>query len=172
MTDQLDTRLTHNERPIATAEDIYRDILALHDEFEDVSWERRQQTLGARTEPIELEGVHLGEFGIRLDWGNLVNGHPENYCVVALDPHPASSNESVTHPHVQDKDVCEGDGRIPIRTALEQGRLMDFFLVVRNLLRTYNSGSPFVSLDEWYGANCSDCGSKWGGSTLTDSPRA
>ncbi len=158
ITQQLDTYLADN-RPIATIQDIYYDLLALHDEFEKVSWDHSQQTLSVTTEPIELEGIYLGEFEIRLDWGDLIDGHPSNYRVVALDAQSAASNESVTHPHVQDEAVCEGDGRVPIRNALAQGRLLDFFLIVRNLLHTYNSGSPFVSLDDWHGITCADCGS-------------
>lgn len=158
---QLDTRLG-NDQPIATIQDIYRDVLALRDEFDGVSWEHRQQTLSVTTESIELEGVYLGAFEIRLDWGDLVDGHPGNYRVIAVDAHPAASNEDVTHPHVSDEAVCEGDGRVPIRKALEQGRLLDFFVIVRNLLQTYNSGSPFVSLDDWEGIRCADCGASAG----------
>ena len=77
-------------------------------------------------------------------------------------PIPLRSNEDVTHPHVSDEAVCEGDGRVPIRKALEQGRLLDFFVIVRNLLQTYNSGSPFVSLDDWEGIRCADCGASAG----------
>ena len=39
-----------------------------------------------------------------------------------LDANPADANHSVTHPHVQDEAVCEGEGRQPVRRALEQGR--------------------------------------------------
>ena len=85
-----------SHRPTATIQDIYHDVLALHDEFEKVSWDHPQQTLSATTEPIELEGVYLGEFEIRLDWGDLVDGHPSNYRVIAVDAHPASSNDDVT----------------------------------------------------------------------------
>ena len=150
---------TQTAEPTATVQDVYQDLLALHDEFDEVSWDRPRQTLSVTTEPIELEGVYLGEFEIRLDWGNLVEGHPGNYRVVAIDAHPASSNEDVTHPHVNDEAVCEGDGRVPIRNALQQGRLFDFFVIVSNLLRTYNSGSPYVALSDWHGVTCSDCGS-------------
>lgn len=152
----------HGSQPIATIQDIYHDVLALHDEFDGVSWDLRQKTLTVTTEPIELEGVYLGEFEIRLDWGDLVDGHPGNYRVIALDANPAATNEDVTHPHVSDEAVCEGDGRVPIRKALEQGRLLDFFVIVRNLLQTYNSGSPFVSLDDWEGIRCADCGASAG----------
>ncbi|MEX2673359.1 MAG: hypothetical protein WD294_14755 [Phycisphaeraceae bacterium] len=50
------------------------------------------------------------------------------------------------------------DAGVAIRAALTSGRLCDFFLLVASVLTTYNSGSPYVSLDEWYGDPCSDCG--------------
>lgn len=136
---------------------IYHDLLALHDEFDGVSFDRSKRTLSATTEPIELDGVYLGPFEICLDWADLLDGHPHNYRVIAVDPHPAATNDSLTHPHVQDEAVCEGDGRLPIRQALEQGRLLDFYLIVRNLLGTYNSSSPYCSLRDWYGVSCVDC---------------
>jgi hypothetical protein len=105
-----------------------------------------------------LDGVYLGPFEIHLDWSNLQDGHPNNYRVIAMDAHPAAANDNVTHPHVQDEAVCEGEGRQTIRSAIEQGRLLDFFVIVANLLRTYNSGSPYVSLADWHGAACADCG--------------
>jgi len=143
-----------------SALDIYRDILALHDEFDDVSWDLRAETLSVNTADIVLEGVFLGPFEIRLDFSQLTG--PDAYQVVALDPRPAASDTSVTHPHVQSNLPCEGDARMPIRQALKEGRLTDFFLIVRNLLNTYNAESPFVSLENWDGVSCSDCGATVG----------
>ena len=57
-----------------------------------------------------------------------------------------------------DEHLCEGDGRAAIRQALAQGRLLDFFMLVAGGLRTYNAESPFVALEIWGGATCSDCG--------------
>ena len=54
--------------------------------------------------------------------------------------------------------LCEGEGRPLIRQALRQGRLADFFLIVRQILATYNSGSAYVQLDQWSGRDCPDCG--------------
>ena len=56
------------------------------------------------------------------------------YRVVALDPHPAGSDESVTHPHVRDEQLCAGDAAAAIRSALAGGRICDFFLLVRSVL--------------------------------------
>jgi hypothetical protein len=151
-----------NNGRYATIEDLYRDMVALHEEFVDVSWDWRAKTLSVTTDPIELRGVYLGPFEIRLAWCDLAAGHPNNYRVIALDAQPAASNGEVTHPHVLAEAVCEGDGRMSIRSALQQGRLFDFFLIVRSLLDTYNSASPYVSLTDWHGISCADCGTSTG----------
>ena len=153
-------------RPCTSIGDIYADLVALHDEFDDVSFDRRERTISVTTESIELDGVYLGPFAIRLEWSELTEGRPGIYQVIALDANPAAANDSVTHPHVQDEAVCEGEARQPIRKALEQGRLLDFFVIVANLLRTYNSDSPYVSLSDWRGVDCADCGS-----TVSDDER-
>lgn len=154
---QLEPSTTELRR--ASVDDICADLIALRDEFDEVSFDRRGRIVSVTTEPIVLENVHLGPFEIRLDWDDLAEGGPDNYRVIALDSNPAASSDSVTHPHVQDEVVCEGDGRQPIRHALQQGRLLDFFVIVANLLRTYNADSPYVSLSEWHGVRCADCGS-------------
>ena len=108
------------------------------------------------TDPIVLDDTHLGPFQVRLDWNRLGSHQP--YRVVALDPHPAAANEAVTHPHVQEEHLCEGEGRAGIESALNTGRLCDFFLIVSRLLGTYARGSAFVELDDWEGIRCQDCG--------------
>jgi len=80
------------------------------------------------------------------------------YHVIALSPNPAATDETVTHPHVSNETLCEGDGCVAIRTALEQGRLSDFFTMVRSILTTYNPDSPYVALIDWCGEPCYDCG--------------
>ena len=149
---------TTDDSHVASSRDIHADLVALYKEFDSASFDLRRHTVSATTEPIELEGTYLGPFEIRLDWNELGNGSSHHYQVIALDANPAATNESVTHPHVQDEAVCEGEGRPLIREALKQGRLFDFFVIVANLLRTYNSGSPYVSLAEWHGVACTDCG--------------
>ncbi len=135
---------------------IYDDLLALEQEFCDVRIDSKQQQMQVTTESIELDGVYLGPFTIALDWRYLGESCP--YEVIADDPQPAAASDDVTHPHVHDNRLCEGEGRVPIRRALEQGRLFDFFLVVRQLLETYNSSSAYVALDRWNGVECHDCG--------------
>jgi len=156
----LDRQLTPatQETHQATLHDIYADLLALREEFEAVSYEARERAIAVTTEPITLEGVYLGPFEIRLTWHENDHKPSFDYCVVALDPHPAATQDDVTHPHVQAETLCEGSGSQPLRQALQQGRLLEGFIIVANLLRTYNSDSPYVSLADWQGVDCSDCG--------------
>ncbi|MFV1967331.1 MAG: hypothetical protein ACC628_18025 [Pirellulaceae bacterium] len=51
----------------ASIGDIYHDLVALHEEFDEVSFDRRGRTISVTTEPIDLEGVLLGPFEVRLD---------------------------------------------------------------------------------------------------------
>jgi hypothetical protein len=81
----------------------------------------------------------------------------QEYTVVALDPNPASSDASITHPHVNGESLCSGDGRKAIQSALEAGRLYDFFTIVNQLLHTYSEGRAYVELSNWYGVPCHDC---------------
>jgi hypothetical protein len=142
-------------QPLATAADIYRDLLALQDEFEEVSCDFEEKEVQATTAPIELEGFYFGRFEIRLQWERLHQSPA--YRVVALDPQPSSQNGEVTHPHVSSEHLCEGDGQPAIRSAIDQGRIGDFFLIVLNLLRTYSRGNAYVELDDWEGSSCSNC---------------
>ncbi len=96
---------------VSSVGDIYADLIALRDEFGEVHSQSQQQTISVTTEAIELQGVYLGPFEICLDWSQLGTGSANSYQVIALDAQPAESNECVTHPHVQDEALCEGEGR-------------------------------------------------------------
>ena len=90
----------------------------------------------------------------RSGWTGTAWATPPAYRVVALDPHPAARSDDVTHPHVQDEQLCEGEGRSAIRAALAECRLYDFFLLVSQVLHTYGRGSAYVELDDWDGVTC------------------
>jgi hypothetical protein len=145
-----------SKRRVSSASDVYRDILALHHEFEDVNVDLNEHTLSVTTDRIVLEGMSFGRFEIKLDWQQL--GSPPAYRVVALEPTPAARRDDVTHPHVQDEQLCEGEGRAAVQAALAECRLYDFFLLVSQLLHTYGKGSAYVELQNWDGIPCDDCG--------------
>jgi hypothetical protein len=141
-----------------TISHLHNELEASTEEFEHCDWDAGW--LWVTTEPISLEDIDLGPFQIRLRLdriGGCVGG--DDFEVVAMRPNPARTNDEVTHPHVSSNRLCQGEAAGPIRLALEQGRLADFFHLVHSVLRTYNPGSPFVRLDEWDGVHCSDCGS-------------
>jgi hypothetical protein len=152
--DQL--KLDSAPNPAPSIADLYRDFVALQDEFPEFEHDPDLQLLAVTTEPVVLDGIELGRFQIRLNNQRIYKAQP--YTVVALDPNPAASNKDVTHPHVSDEHVCEGDGHLAIVRALAEGRLLDFFVMVDRLLHTYAPGRAYVELSTWNGTPCNDCG--------------
>ena len=145
-------------RPVSrlSVRDIWKDLVALEQEFEETQADLKERTLSVVTDRIVLEGIDLGRFQIVLAWDQ--GPAMSTYAVVALDPNPAATNPSVAHPHVQGERLCEGEGRAAIGQALEQGRFLDFFLLVRQVLETYGEDSAYVPLERWNGTQCEDCG--------------
>lgn len=147
--------------PIPSLRELLAELRQAEQEFGQLNYDRRSKVLTVMTDPIELEDVYLGEFEIQLPITSLSEAHTdEMYRVVAVDPHPAASDEAVTHPHVRDECLCPGDARAALRSALYGGRICDFFLLVKSVLTEYNAGSPYVSLEKWYGIPCYECGNR------------
>ena len=139
--------------------DIFADLMQIEDEFGELNFDFEAKTVSVTTDPVTLDDIPLGSFEIRLsidETSKLYSDSP--YRVIAIEPNPAGSDSNVTHPHVSSEKLCEGDGHVAIRKAIEQGRLCDFFTIVANILQTYNPDSPYVSLDDWEGISCYDCG--------------
>ena len=113
------------EKPLPAVHTIYEDLLALEEEFDEYYIDLKNKTISVVTESIMLEDVYLGSFEIRLEFADMNSDSPFHYQVFAQDPQPPITDDAVTHPHVQSDNVCEGDARMPIRRALEQGRLLD-----------------------------------------------
>jgi hypothetical protein len=149
--------------------EIVEDLAGLEQEFPDVEIDLRSNKLSVTSDDIELEGVYLGPFKIVLNWNSIGDYRP--YEVIAIDPRPAGSDSGTTHPHVHDDALCEGEGRLPIQQALLEGRLFDFFLLVRQILNTYNAGSAYVALSQWNGVECRDCGYSTSDDESTDCSR-
>jgi len=135
------------------------ELRQLDEEFGSLRHNGEGGFISVTTDAIELEGIYLGEFQLRLNIENISQAKlPSALAVVAIDPHPAASNRHVTHPHVSDEQLCSGDGRTAMQAALAGGRLCDFFMLARGVLENYNPDSPFVPLADWEGIICSDCG--------------
>jgi hypothetical protein len=138
---------------------IVGDLLALLQEFDTVEIDLKSKRISATTAEIELESVHLGAFRIVLHWERIGAGRA--YDVIAIEPNCPVGRSDVTHPHVEDHQLCEGAGAPAIRAALAGGRLLDFFVLVRQILETYNGNSAYVPLSDWSGnddVTCADCG--------------
>lgn len=145
--------------PILGVRDLLGELDQLASEFGEWNYDTPSSELSVTTEPIHLEGIELGSFSIRLRLGQPITQLIGRLCwVQALEPNPASGNSEVTHPHVSGEAVCVGDYGPELARALRSGRVCDFFLMIRSILTTYNPGSPYVSLDEWHGEPCADCG--------------
>jgi hypothetical protein len=139
--------------------DLYEELEQLELEFGGVVLDPRHRLVSATTDPIELEEIPLGAFRIELNFERLADQPGTSaFRIVALQPNPPDCSEDVTHPHVRDEHLCAGEATVPIARALQQGRITDAFLAVRSVLETYNSGSPYVALEDWHGRPCSDCG--------------
>jgi hypothetical protein len=148
--------------------DIMAELEQAQEEFDNLQHVEDGDLLVVTTESIELEGYYLGEFEIRLQIGSLseFKRHSAIYRIVAIDPHPAACNEAVTHPHVSDEHMCEGDASAAIEAALTNGRVCDFFQLVTAVLTNYNPNSPYVALSDWEGRPCYDCGYTMGGDEI------
>jgi hypothetical protein len=135
------------------------ELRSLDNEFDHVVFDRKD-FLAVQTAPIVLEEIHLGRFSLRLHWPRLAH-RADVGCIdiVALDPNPAGENEDVPHPHVRDGQLCAGEATLPLKKALEEGRLIDAFHMIRSVLETYNPDSAHVSLSQWDGFSCWGCGS-------------
>ena len=144
---------------VPTLRQVYEELNQSREEFGRLQYNPEADTLSVFTEAIELEGYFLGDFEIRLQIAKLAEMQEGSiFKVIALDPHPAATNDAVTHPHVSDEHLCTGDASAPIQTALSNGRICDVFMLIRSVLVTYNPSSPYVSLDDWEGVSCYECG--------------
>ena len=142
-----------------TLRDLYDELLLAEREFSEVEYDRTERRISVTTDRIELEGIDLGPFRIDLFLGEMRSDSTEQWFLVhATEPNAAASREDVTHPHVMDDKLCTGDGAIPIQQALLNGRIGEFFVLVRSVLETYNADSAYVPLERRSGQSCHDCG--------------
>ena len=137
----------------------FAELRQLDEEFGGLTVDRKAGTLAVTTDPITLNDVPLGRFSLVFT-GSRVGTVSGIRCfdVIALDPNPAQGKDSTTHPHVRDEELCVGDAARPLEDAVRDGRLTDAFLLIRSVLTTYNPKSPYVSLDDWDGRSCGECG--------------
>lgn len=106
------------------------------------------------TDEITLEGIELGAFEVTY---HIASG---TASAEAKTPNPAAGSDgSVTHPHVQDEDICLG-GSAQIKRLHELAIAGNFIAVkdmIDSILETYNDESPFAFMENWNSVEC-DCG--------------
>lgn len=134
---------------------IYQELVVLTDEFDDVEIRLAQTTIRVRTDEIVLNGLDLGRFDLLWNWSA---NEDHQLTAEAVEPNRPVVREDITHPHVLDDVLCEGDAAPVMQRALAEGRLCDYFLIVKQTLETYNKHSAYVSLDEWSSSDCGRCG--------------
>jgi len=155
----LDRSLSATGDKVPSLKEVYLDLKQAQEEFGSLGYDHQHKALCITSEPIRLDGLYLGEFEISLTIPEIAEPRATPYRVIALDPHPPAANDSVTHPHVSDERLCAGDAYASINAALDNGRMFDFFSLVLSVLRNYNPQSPYVSLEDWDGITCWECGS-------------
>jgi len=156
---QLEHALHSLDTKILATREVYEELKQIRDEFGRMEYDQGENTLSVFTDPIELEDIFLGDFQIQVQISQLSEMKNNNFLkIIALDAHPAACNDAVTHPHVSDEFLCAGDAVVSIQAALTNGRICDVFTLVRSVLETYNPLSPYVSLNEWHGISCHECG--------------
>ncbi|QDT64756.1 hypothetical protein [Calycomorphotria hydatis] len=145
-------------RRILSPREITAELLSLNSEFPEVLSIPKRAIIRVTTEPVTLEGIELGSFEIDLSIDALHLPHP--YEIGTTSPNPAASDIDCIHPHVRSRRLCEGEATAPIKHALADGRLADFFQVVSQTLQTYNPASAFTDLDRWHQhiLECESCG--------------
>ena len=153
--EQLDQAAIRSEWP--TTSEIFRDLKALQKEFPKLRCDLQSHQLVVTTEPIAIDGFDLGAFDILLFWDSHLVSPP--YQVIAKTPHPDWAADGITHPHVQNDELCEGEGGEAIEKALAAGRFYDLFLLVSRVLNTYAPDGAYRRLDEDSNlTTCGDCG--------------
>jgi hypothetical protein len=144
------------EEPLAGPGDVYRDLVALQTEHAGAEVDRDEKTVSVTTERIVLDGIDLGPFVVAWNWGRI--GDEDELQVIAQEPHAPCDRADITHPHVRDQTLCAGRAEQSLSRAWHSGRLFDAFLIVRQILQTYNPDSAYVTLDDWSSVRCDACG--------------
>ncbi|MFC1782697.1 hypothetical protein ACFL02_03810 [Planctomycetota bacterium] len=156
---ELERTIKTSEAELPSLRQVYEELKQIQEEFGQLTYNPQEKILSVFTEPIELEEIFLGDFEIQLQIPQIGNSQGGSALrIIALDVHPAASSDVVTHPHVSDEYLCAGDASVPMQKALLDGRICDYFMLVKSVLETYNPSSPYVALDQWEGYPCYDCG--------------
>jgi len=147
LTESMRRMVDRKPTAIPTQKEAMEEIRAIMHAWPQVEYNRGKLSVVIENVVLEddNEGVYLGSFMVYLDLSNPLN---KGFTVESLDM--IESPNGYYHPHVSGNGLCTGDGALPMKEALIQGRLEDYFRIVEAILRTYNQDSPYESLQEWY----------------------
>ena len=157
--DKRNKEIDHYHQNTFKEEEIIKDILALRNEFEAMSFNRKTKMVYVTTKEIILNDGHdnfinLGQFIIGYNCAK-----PDLYIKVRAKKPIYHQNSKHYHPHVdKDGEVCFGESIDSIMRAHRENSIFEIFLTLYNLLTTYNAGSPYANLDTWIGSTCDHCG--------------
>lgn len=133
-------------------QDIVLDLKAMERDFPSVKYEDSISSLIVTTDPITLEYMGMsfdfGEFQITLDMTAVAAKASKPYEIRAVNPR-WTPDHAYCHPHLTGRDLCAGDGGTAALRATAEGRLYDFFVIINQILNTYNPDSPYAKLDVW-----------------------
>lgn len=138
---------------VPTTAQVYRDLDALDHEFVTVTIDAPEHTVTVETDRIVLDGLDLGPFEIVWKWSRL----DDPLRVIAQEPDWSQNGDEVCHPHVRGEELCVGDAQPALGEAFRSGRVFDAFLILRQVLQTYNPQSAYAAVDQWHGNTCTGC---------------
>ena len=138
---------------LATADDIYEELVSLNKEFDTFEIDLEQGALFLTTEPIVTEGVHLGRMRIRFIFKYLSN-LSDNVYIEPLDPE--LDEEGHFHPAVSDGYLCTGNGYTAVKDAGRHGRLYEAFVTVITILKS-NAYDGYSHIKYWRKSKCYNC---------------
>ncbi|KKN99038.1 hypothetical protein LCGC14_0142830 [marine sediment metagenome] len=140
-----------------TMKEAIEEITAINTQWSEVIF--RNGWLNVKINDVCLEDgneeVELGGFWLQLD----IQCPQDGLTIESID-NVQSSNKGLTHPHVLNEKLCEGqEGEETLTNALNHGSLEYYFSTVEAIMRTYNDEFPHEKLRYWYKENQLSCDS-------------
>lgn len=118
----------------------------------------RDHLLTIESGPFVIQNVDFGRFQITFNIKHAcIFEYDHIPTITAVTPKYPPGDGTTTHPHVRGRQPCLGQGKVPLRKSMSEGRLLDSFTIVSSVLNTY-SNDPFVRIEAWTGHKCRDCG--------------
>lgn len=146
-------------RNYPTQLNLIEDLKAVKEEFGNLLYDQEESCMVVFSKDITFDDVNLGSFELRIP----INLIGSSTTVVARTPNYPVVDEETTHPHIQNNEMCLGNGRNQFYDAIQQGRVLDAFTTLNSILITYNLNSAYVEIENWninsedY-TECNDCG--------------